>query len=222
MLKDLYPDLCLPPEPILTRWGTWLEAAQNEDWNQAIECVAILDILMGLAKYSLSIEAIFGTVTWNSETAKIDRRLLSLFSIFYTEPINKDRIEHIFNVMLKHHTSQFDQDVRNLVPELVQITSKILKFLLQYNSTYEPLQLTLKVEVMENLSKIHRVLQISGGNMILVSPRSYGKWTLTKLAAFIAGYLTVIDSLLATCSAPWIYTDRELNYIQNFFQSPNT
>ncbi|XP_073972315.1 uncharacterized protein isoform X3 [Rhodnius prolixus] len=213
--------------------------------------------------------SIFGTVTWNSETAKIDRRLLSLFSIFYTEPINKDRIEHIFNVMLKHHTSQFDQDVRNLVPELVQITSKILKFLLQYNSTYEPLQLTLKVEVMENLSKIHRVLQISGGNMILVSPRSYGKWTLTKLAAFIAGhghfmiegdldyeeasfiedikrvlemvrleesstvlfisdknfkegYLTVIDSLLATCSAPWIYTDRELNYIQNFFQSPNT
>ncbi|XP_073972274.1 DNA mismatch repair protein Msh6 isoform X2 [Rhodnius prolixus] len=29
---------------------------RNEDWNQAIECVAILDILMGLAKYSLSIE----------------------------------------------------------------------------------------------------------------------------------------------------------------------
>uniref|UniRef100_A0A4P6D7Y3 DUF659 domain-containing protein n=2 Tax=Rhodnius prolixus TaxID=13249 RepID=A0A4P6D7Y3_RHOPR len=28
MLKDLYPDLCLPPEPILTRWGTWLETAQ--------------------------------------------------------------------------------------------------------------------------------------------------------------------------------------------------
>ncbi|XP_073972352.1 dynein axonemal heavy chain 10-like isoform X4 [Rhodnius prolixus] len=337
---------------------------------------------------------IFGTVTWNSETAKIDRRLLSLFSIFYTEPINKDRIEHIFNMMLKHHTSQFDQDVRNLVPELVQITSKILKvlpeklpqvpskmhytfniyeiarmadglflitpnlyrtsfqlfrvwrneflrtvsdklindverryvdeliekevrnlipeellprvmanpimygdfrktllmskernyesisdyhalydllniFLLQYNSTYEPLELTLIVEVMENLTKIHRVLQITEGNMILVSPRSYGKWTLTKLAAFIAGhghfmiegdldyeeasfiedikrvlevvgleesstvlfisdknfkegYLTVIDSLLATCSAPWIYTDRELNYIQNFFQSPNT
>lgn len=25
--KELYPDLNLPPEPILTRWGTWLEAA---------------------------------------------------------------------------------------------------------------------------------------------------------------------------------------------------
>lgn len=25
--KDLYPDTALPPEPVLTRWGTWLEAA---------------------------------------------------------------------------------------------------------------------------------------------------------------------------------------------------
>uniref|UniRef100_T1HQ16 C2H2-type domain-containing protein n=1 Tax=Rhodnius prolixus TaxID=13249 RepID=T1HQ16_RHOPR len=36
MLKDLYPDLYLPPEPILTRWGTWLEAAQYyyENYNK--------------------------------------------------------------------------------------------------------------------------------------------------------------------------------------------
>uniref|UniRef100_T1HSU1 Uncharacterized protein n=1 Tax=Rhodnius prolixus TaxID=13249 RepID=T1HSU1_RHOPR len=36
MLKDLYPDLCLPLEPILTRWGTWLEAAQYyyENYNK--------------------------------------------------------------------------------------------------------------------------------------------------------------------------------------------
>ncbi|KAL4089735.1 hypothetical protein QTP88_024707 [Uroleucon formosanum] len=26
--KEMYPDLNLPPEPILTRWGTWLEAVQ--------------------------------------------------------------------------------------------------------------------------------------------------------------------------------------------------
>ncbi|KAL4084079.1 hypothetical protein QTP88_029395 [Uroleucon formosanum] len=25
--KDMYPNLSLPPQPILTRWGTWLEAA---------------------------------------------------------------------------------------------------------------------------------------------------------------------------------------------------
>jgi len=24
--KDMYPDLTLPPEPIITRWGTWLSA----------------------------------------------------------------------------------------------------------------------------------------------------------------------------------------------------
>jgi len=25
--KEMYPNLSLPPQPILTRWGTWLEAA---------------------------------------------------------------------------------------------------------------------------------------------------------------------------------------------------
>jgi len=26
--KEIYPDLNLPPEPIITRWGTWLKAVQ--------------------------------------------------------------------------------------------------------------------------------------------------------------------------------------------------
>lgn len=26
--KELYPNLCLPPEPIVIRWGTWLEAVK--------------------------------------------------------------------------------------------------------------------------------------------------------------------------------------------------
>lgn len=25
--KEILPDIPLPPEPVLTRWGTWLEAA---------------------------------------------------------------------------------------------------------------------------------------------------------------------------------------------------
>lgn len=27
MFKERLPDVSLPPEPVLTRWGTWLEAA---------------------------------------------------------------------------------------------------------------------------------------------------------------------------------------------------
>lgn len=27
ILKELYPNLPLPPRPVITRWGTWLEAA---------------------------------------------------------------------------------------------------------------------------------------------------------------------------------------------------
>lgn len=26
-LHDMYPDLAVPPQPILTRWGTWIAAA---------------------------------------------------------------------------------------------------------------------------------------------------------------------------------------------------
>lgn len=26
-LKEMYPDLALPPSPVITRWGTWIEAA---------------------------------------------------------------------------------------------------------------------------------------------------------------------------------------------------
>lgn len=26
--KELYPNLCIPPEPIITRWGTWLVAVK--------------------------------------------------------------------------------------------------------------------------------------------------------------------------------------------------
>ncbi|PSN29629.1 hypothetical protein C0J52_28062 [Blattella germanica] len=27
-MKEIYPDIPLPPKPILTRWGTWLEAVK--------------------------------------------------------------------------------------------------------------------------------------------------------------------------------------------------
>lgn len=28
MLKEMYPNLPLPPQPEITRWGTWLDAVQ--------------------------------------------------------------------------------------------------------------------------------------------------------------------------------------------------
>lgn len=33
ILKESYPDLCLPPQPIITRWGTWLDAAEYYSQN---------------------------------------------------------------------------------------------------------------------------------------------------------------------------------------------
>lgn len=45
VLKENYPDLCLPPQPVLTRWGTWLEAAQYycENYDKIGDVVSQLE-----------------------------------------------------------------------------------------------------------------------------------------------------------------------------------
>lgn len=35
LLKQMYPDLSLPPESVITRWGTWLKAAKYYAHNWA-------------------------------------------------------------------------------------------------------------------------------------------------------------------------------------------
>lgn len=45
VLKQNYPELCLPPQPVITRWGTWLEAAQYycDNFNEIKDVVSKLD-----------------------------------------------------------------------------------------------------------------------------------------------------------------------------------
>lgn len=43
--KELYPNLCLPPEPIITRWGTWLAAVKyySNNFEKIKDVISNLD-----------------------------------------------------------------------------------------------------------------------------------------------------------------------------------
>lgn len=46
VFKEIFPNLQYPPEPIITRWGTWLEAAFYYADNQNLSTIrSIVDIL---------------------------------------------------------------------------------------------------------------------------------------------------------------------------------
>lgn len=38
-LKEIYPDLPQPPQPVITRWGTWLKAAYYAQYFEKIKDV---------------------------------------------------------------------------------------------------------------------------------------------------------------------------------------
>ncbi|CAI6347282.1 unnamed protein product [Macrosiphum euphorbiae] len=44
-LKELYPNLCHPPEPIITRWGTWLAAVKyySNNFEKIKDVISNLD-----------------------------------------------------------------------------------------------------------------------------------------------------------------------------------
>jgi len=44
-LKELYPYLCHPPEPIINRWGTWLAAVKyySNDFEKNKDVISNLD-----------------------------------------------------------------------------------------------------------------------------------------------------------------------------------
>ncbi|KAL4105015.1 hypothetical protein QTP88_020290 [Uroleucon formosanum] len=63
-LKEMYPNLSLPPEPIITRWGTWLNAVKYycENFEKIKDVVSTLDstsaVSIQKAKHLLNIDDI--------------------------------------------------------------------------------------------------------------------------------------------------------------------
>jgi len=76
MLHNLYLNLTLPPKPILTRWGTWLEAVQYYKHN--LEKIRVVFINLDTEEAaSISIAQEF------VNNGRIKQQLIYIFTNFY-------------------------------------------------------------------------------------------------------------------------------------------
>ena len=82
--KECYPDLCLPPQPVITRWGTWLEAAQYYYENFG----KIKDIILKLDSDSTAAVEKAKSLIVNP-SLKNDLAYISLNAVFLAHAITK-------------------------------------------------------------------------------------------------------------------------------------
>lgn len=84
IFKECYPDLCLPPQPVITRWGTWLEAAQYYYENFG----KIKDIILKLDSDSTAAVEKAKSLIVNP-SLKNDLAYISLNAVFLAHAITK-------------------------------------------------------------------------------------------------------------------------------------
>jgi dynein heavy chain len=64
----------------------------------------------------------------------------------------------------------------------------VQEILEEYNIKYKPMNLVLFEDALDHLTRIHRIIRMSRGHALLVGVAGSGKQSLTKLAAFTAGF----------------------------------
>lgn len=96
IFKELHPNLSLPPEPVITRWGTWLEAAfyyaKHLDKISSVvalldsnEAISIRNVKAVLAKPNLKIDLNYLSENFeilNTSIVKLEKRDLSISEVF--------------------------------------------------------------------------------------------------------------------------------------------
>ncbi|KAH6585240.1 hypothetical protein BASA61_006968 [Batrachochytrium salamandrivorans] len=83
------------------------------------------------------------------------------------------------------------EDVARLYEDLLDFTavrSIFLDILGEYNNVHNPMNLVLFEDALDHLTRIHRVIRMKRGHALLVGIGGSGKQSLTRLAAFAAGY----------------------------------
>lgn len=70
---------------------------------------------------------------------EVDPRFISMFSVYCMAFPSDDTINHIFNSILMGHTQNFNEDVKKIVPIILEMTLRLYKVNLIYtNIIYKP------------------------------------------------------------------------------------
>lgn len=58
---------------------------------------------------------------------EVDPRFISMFSVYCMVFPSDDTINHIFNSILSGHTQNFNEDVKKIVPVILEMTLRLYK-----------------------------------------------------------------------------------------------
>ncbi|KAJ3091389.1 Dynein heavy chain 10, axonemal [Quaeritorhiza haematococci] len=89
-----------------------------------------------------------------------------------------------FRYALQEETARLYEDLL----DFTAVRSIFQEILEEYNERHNPMNLVLFEDALDHLTRIHRVIRLKRGHALLVGVGGSGKQSLTKLAAFAAGY----------------------------------
>lgn len=106
------------------------------------------------------------------------------------------------------HFGTNGKHVYHELPDRYQVQSLLQKYLDEYNQTSAaPMRLVLFQDAVDHITRISRILHQPRGNALLIGMSGSGRKSLTKLAAFIAGYhLYQIEASTSYARLDW-YAD---------------
>lgn len=98
-------------------------------------------------------------------------------------------VSEMRNLIFGDYMTNEDSKPYNEVKEMMELNLKMEEYLSEYNQqSKKPMDLVMFGFAIEHISRISRILKMPGGNALLVGVGGSGRQSVTRLAAYMAGY----------------------------------